>query len=209
MKNIYNIAILILNYIGLLLTPFNSYVLKKIGYYIYTGRYKFKFKEFGINSVIVPKFRNIVGEECISIGSNTSIGKLVTLTAWKNHDSQLFSPSIKIGDNTQIGDFSHITAISNITIGNNVLMGKNILITDNSHGLVIRDEISTPPLDRDLYSKGDVFISDNVWIGEKSTILPNVRIGYGAVIAANSVVTKDIDPYSVVGGNPAKLIKRL
>ena len=56
-------------------------------------------------------------------------------------------------------------------------------------------------------SKGDVIIGKNVWIGDKVTILPNVKIGDGVVIGANSVVTKDIPPCSVVAGNPAKIIK--
>lgn len=58
-------------------------------------------------------------------------------------------------------------------------------------------------------SKGPVIIGSNVWFGDKATILPNVTIGDGAVIAANSVVTKDVPAYSVVAGNPAKIIKQV
>jgi acetyltransferase-like isoleucine patch superfamily enzyme len=65
------------------------------------------------------------------------------------------------------------------------------------------------PSERDLYSKGSVTIEDNVWIGDKVTILPNVRIGEGSVIGANSVVTKDIPPFCVAAGNPAKIIRKL
>ena len=63
------------------------------------------------------------------------------------------------------------------------------------------------PLKRPIVSKGPVRIGDNVWIGDKATILPNVSIGNGAIIAANAVVTKDVPPYSVAAGNPAKIIK--
>lgn len=187
----------------------NSPKLKWIGYWIYTGRYRNLFKKFGKNSVIVPKFRNIQGADCISIGNNSYIGKLVTLTAWTQYENQTFSPNISMGDNSCIGDFSHVTCISEIRIGNNVLMGKNILITDNSHGLSNLNEIAIAPNKRPLYSKGPVIVEDNVWIGEKSTILPGVIIGFGSIIAANSVVTKDVPPYSVVAGNPAKVIKRI
>lgn len=55
--------------------------------------------------------------------------------------------------------------------------------------------------------KGDTVIGNDVWIGEKSIILPGVEIGDGAIIAAGSVVTKNVEPYSIVGGIPAKLIK--
>lgn len=65
-----------------------------------------------------------------------------------------------------------------------------------------------PPLLRPLYSKGQVVIGKNVWIGDKVTILPGVSIGDGSVIAANSVVTKSIPPYSIAAGIPAKIIKQ-
>lgn len=53
-----------------------------------------------------------------------------------------------------------------------------------------------------------MIIGNNVWIGDKATILPNVSIGNGAIIAANSVVTKDVPEYCIVAGNPAKIIKQ-
>lgn len=66
-----------------------------------------------------------------------------------------------------------------------------------------------PPLFRPLFSKGPVIIGKNVWIGDKATILPGVTIGDGSIIGANSVVTKDVPAYSVVAGNPAKIIKTI
>ena len=80
-------------------------------------------------------------------------------------------------------------------------------ITDNSHGETDYDTLLQPPLMRLVTSKGPVIIGKDVWIGDKATILPGVTIGEGAVIAANSVVTKDVPAYSVVAGNPAKVIK--
>lgn len=56
--------------------------------------------------------------------------------------------------------------------------------------------------------KGDIVIGNDVWIGRESIIMPGVKIGDGAIIAAYSVVTKDVEPYSVVGGNPARFIKK-
>lgn len=64
-----------------------------------------------------------------------------------------------------------------------------------------------PPLERRMVSKGSVVIGNNVWIGDKVTILAGVRIGDGVIVAANSVVTKDIPDYCVVGGNPARILK--
>lgn len=61
--------------------------------------------------------------------------------------------------------------------------------------------------DGEAISKGDIVLKDDVWIGINSIILSGVTINQGAIVAANSVVTKDIPPYAIVGGNPAKLIK--
>ena len=127
------------------------------------------------------------------------------LTAWDS----ICEPSLIIGDNANIGAFNHITCANKIQIGNNMLTGKYVTITDNSHGTTNYNDLLLAPRKRKIYSKGPVIIGNNVWIGDKATILPNVTIGDGAVIAANSVVTKDVPSYSVVAGNPAKIIKRI
>ena len=62
-------------------------------------------------------------------------------------------------------------------------------------------------VERSYQSKGDTVIGDGTWIGMRAMVMPGVTIGEGAVIAANSVVTKNVEPYAVVGGNPARLIK--
>ena len=66
----------------------------------------------------------------------------------------------------------------------------------------------TPDHLSQLPFKGDIVVGNDVWIGRESIIMPGVRIGDGAIIAAYSVVTRDVTPYSVVGGNPAKFIKK-
>jgi acetyltransferase-like isoleucine patch superfamily enzyme len=149
----------------------------------------------------------LLGCKYISIGEKVGIGTRSVITAWDNYEGDTFSPEITIGNNVWIGDESHITVINSVKIGNNVLMGKKITITDNSHGNNTLEEVNTAPNKRQLYSKGPVIIEDNVWIGDKATILPGVHIGYGAVIAANTVVTKDVPTMAIVGGNPARLIK--
>ena len=57
-------------------------------------------------------------------------------------------------------------------------------------------------------SKGDTWVGNDVWIGQNATIMPGLRIGDGAIIATNSTVTRDVEPYAIVGGNPAKLIRK-
>ena len=82
----------------------------------------------------------------------------------------------------------------------------NVLISDNAHGNC-RDQkqLLMRPDDRPLYSKGAIFIGENVWIGEKAAILSGVHVGDGAVIGANSVVTHDVPAFSIVAGCPAKI----
>lgn len=152
-------------------------------------------------------FNQLRGLEYVSIGSGTSFGPGGFLTAWDEYKNKRFCPSIEIGTNCYFGAMHHITAINRITIGNHVLAGKWVTITDNNHGNVDADTLKIHPLDRPLVSAGPVEIADDVWIGDKVTILANVKIGKGAVIGANSVVTKDVEPYTVVAGNPARRIK--
>ena len=118
-----------------------------------------------------------------------------------------FTPELTIGNNGNFGAFNHITCINKVQIGDNCLTGKWVTISDNNHGTTDFDTLHEAPAIRKLYTKGPVVIGNNVWIGDKATILGAVTIGDGAVIAANSVVTKDVPAYSVVGGNPARVIK--
>lgn len=173
-----------------------------------SGYYSKFFKHFGSSSRIMKGgYYNDL--QCISIGEKCVIGENVALTAWSKFKDELFTPEIIIGDNVSIGFNSHITAINKIVIGNNVLMGKNVLITDNSHGQFEYSEIKIAPSKRSLYSKGEVIIDDNVWIGDKASILSGVHIGYGSIIAANAVVTKDIPPLSIAAGVPAVIVKKI
>ncbi len=156
--------------------------------------------------VYFDKISLLIGSKYIKIGDCTCFGKDLYLTAWnKDHVKKTL---IQIGDNCSFGAYNHITASNKVHIGNHVLTGKWVTITDNSHGTTNQDSLSIPPTIRPIVSKGPVIIADNVWIGDKATILPNVIIGKGAVIAANSVVTKDVPPYSVAAGIPAQIIKQ-
>jgi len=83
-------------------------------------------------------------------------------------------------------------------------IGKNCTFVFAGHSM---DTITTYPGPKECLSKGDIIIGNDVWIGTDVTILAGVKIHDGAVVGARSVVTKDVPPYAVVGGNPAKIIK--
>ena len=149
------------------------------------------------------------GGKHISIGDDTIIQRHAILGCWTRYHHQAFSPSITIGDHCNIGEYCHITAINQIVIGNGLLTGRFVLISDNSHGGLSQAEAAIPPAARELVSKGPVIIGDNVWIGDKVTILAGVHIGNNAIIAANAVVTEDVPANTLVAGVPASVRRRL
>ena len=110
-----------------------------------------------------------------------------------------FGKNIKIGKNVFINSGCHFQDQGGITIGNDVLIGHNVVLATINHDLA--------PSQNRKNHYAPVTISNNVWIGSNATILPGVTIGEWAVVAAGAVVTKNVEPYTVVGGNPAKLIK--
>lgn len=147
--------------------------------------------------------------DSITIGSGSVIAKGAIITPVKSRQGQVFEPTIIIGENCCLGENIHITAIKNVTIKDNVLTGRYVYISDNAHGETTFAECQIPPVKRKLYTKGEVVIEKNVWIGERVCILSGVHIGEGAIIAANSIVTHDVPAYTLVGGIPAKIIKQI
>ncbi|CAB3290123.1 putative Galactoside O-acetyltransferase [Methanocaldococcus lauensis] len=109
---------------------------------------------------------------------------------------------LKIGNNCGIGSFSIINATKKITIGDNVLISSHVHIIDGDHGIKRGELIRN----QKMVSK-PIKIGDDVWIGTGVKILKGVNIGEGAVIGAGSIVTKDIPPYSIAVGVPARVIK--
>ena len=117
---------------------------------------------------------------------------------------------IEIGENVEINDEVHIGATQKIIIEDNVLIASKVYISDHNHGSYKGDEQDSPmsiPKERKIHSS-PIRIEKNVWIGELCCILQGVTIGEGSIIGAMSVVTKDIPPYTIAVGSPAKLIKR-
>lgn len=116
-----------------------------------------------------------------------------------------------IGENCKIGDYVHIVSSEKVMIGNNCLMASKVFISDTSHGdysnIGIDSGPEVPPDNRPLYSK-PVIIGNNVWIGENACILLGVNIGDGCIIGANSVVNRDIPNNCIVGGVPARILKK-
>lgn len=168
------------------------------------------------NSVRFGKINSMKGMKYISIGAYTGFDDGLYLMAWEQFGDKQFTPKISIGSHCHFGAYNNITCCDKIIIGEGTLTGKWVTITDNNHGSYATNDDdcryewqNKAPASRRIHCKGPVVIGKNVWIGDKATILSGVHIGEGAVIAANSSVTKDVPPYAIVGGQPAKIIKQL
>ena len=113
-----------------------------------------------------------------------------------------------IGDNVEIGSYSGLgknCLISGpVRIGKYVMIGPDVMLFARSHQF---DSADVPMALQGEGKPRAVVIGDDVWIGARAIILPGVTIGQGAVVGAGAVVTKEVPPFSVVGGNPAKVIK--
>jgi len=110
---------------------------------------------------------------------------------------------LEIGDNSQLGQNARLSGT--ITIGDHVLMGPDVVMMATSHAY---EDLDVPMILQGAVDEQPVIIGNDVWIGTRSIILPGVEIGDHSIIAAGSVVTKSCEPYSILGGVPAKLIKK-
>jgi maltose O-acetyltransferase len=108
----------------------------------------------------------------------------------------------------EIGDKSSVRVAAQIygplLVGKNVMMGPEALVITTTQ---VADRIDIPMIEQGVTGPRPVVIEDDVWIGQRVTFLPGVRIGTGSIIGANAVVTSDVAPYPIVAGNPARVIR--
>ena len=153
----------------------------------------------------------ILGLQHMTIGSHFRAGLNLRLEAHSRYGQQILSPHLVIKDNVRLEDFVHIGVTNYVEIGNGVLIASKVYISDHNHGFYAGEAQSDPeeaPAQRPLDATRSVIIEDNAWLGEFVAVMPGVTIGRGSIIGANSVVTKDIPPYSIAVGAPAKVVKR-
>ncbi len=146
------------------------------------------------NSLIVRKLRYYCCKHIFKYcGKNVNIKRMAVFGSGRN---------VEIGDNSGIG--SHCYVPSDIIIGNNVMMGPNVYILSGNHAF---DRVDIPMIEQGYYDTKRTIIGDDVWIGRAVLMTPGRIIKNGTIIAAGTVLCKDFDEYSIVGGNPSRLIR--
>ncbi|MFA9373714.1 MAG: DapH/DapD/GlmU-related protein [Poseidonibacter sp.] len=164
-----------------------------------------------ISYLKIKKNGIIAGKDCVikynsefhlTENAYLEIGNNVVIQDYSFFQLTMPKPRVIIGDDVVIGRHNMITAKGNITIGSFTRIGAFVQILDQGHGFE-KDHLI---MDQHAVIE-DVTIGKDCWIGTGVKILKSVNIGNGVVIGANSVVTKDIPDYAIVGGIPAKIIK--
>lgn len=168
-----------------------------LSFYIYC----FCFKKIGRKSTIY-KPDMLQGMKFISIGERTHFQQGLWILALRIDNN--IEPHINIGSDVYIGRYAHIVSIKNVNICDNVLIADKVYISDNIHQY---HDIGMPIKDQPILCKGAVTINEGAWLGENVCVI-GASVGKNAVVAANSVVTKDVPDYTVVAGAPARVIKK-
>ena len=150
-----------------------------------------------------PRDRIVIGEHC-TLGAEFI---------------SLYGGKITVGENTYIGPGTSIQAKEHINIGKNVIIANNVILLDNNNHptdpeMRLRMSACKDFINDELWSwkyadSAPVTVEDNVWIGRDARILKGVTVGKGSIVALGAIVTHDVPPYSIVAGNPAKVVKTI
>jgi acetyltransferase-like isoleucine patch superfamily enzyme len=161
------------------------------------------FAEFGKKSTIVPPVR-LFGEERIAIGNGVFVGGGSWLQSLPDEGSR--AVALSIGSGTSIAGGCVLSAVRQIVLEEDVLLARNVYISDHIHKYSCT---GMPVLAQGVDKVSPVRIRRGAWLGQNVVVCPGVTIGKGAVVGANSVVTRDVPDFCVVAGAPARLLKNI
>ena len=165
----------------------------KLRYFVYKKMFKNVKGVFSIGTGVT-----ILGFDNIEIGKNVNIMKNSYIYAHDN-GSLIIGDSFSMNSNVQLG-----AAYGRIVIKNNCSIGPNCVLRASNHNFD-NPEI---PFNQQGHTYGEIILEEDVWVASNSVITANTTIGKSSIIGAGSVVTKDVEAYSVMGGVPAKLIRK-
>lgn len=165
-----------------------------------------RFGSFGGGSCLAFPLAAVVNPGSIHIGRDTLIGKYSTLSVgYGPTQTGLPENGLVIGDRCVLGARVCVTAHESITVGDDVWFGQDVFVSDASHGY----QDPAVPIGRQFGSHQPVVIGSGSWIGHGAMILPGTTIGRNVVVAAGSVVRGTVEDHAIVGGVPARVIRRL
>ena len=141
----------------------------------------------------------------IEIGDYCDIAQNVVFAPLVNHRGGVYPSRIIIGNRVHFGAFDRIASMNEVRIDDDVLFAAFVHITDHSHDY---HDIELPINKQGVISKGPVHICRGAWLAFGCHVLSGVTVGEHSVVAANAVVTKDVPPYTVVAGNPARIVRQ-
>lgn len=141
----------------------------------------------------------------ISFGNNCDVADYVVFAPLVSNCGQEYPSTITVGNNVHFGTQNRIAAKDSVVIEDNVLFAAFVHVTDHSHEY---HDVSRPISLQGVMGKGKIVIKEGSWLAFGCHILSGVTVGEHSVVAANSVVTKDVPAYSVVAGNPARVVSR-
>jgi acetyltransferase-like isoleucine patch superfamily enzyme len=166
------------------------------------GLIALRYKFFGNYCSYIDSSTKVTGWNNISIGKNSVIGA----SSWLNvNDRSSCSKSLIIGENCFIGKSNFITVGKSVVFGDYCLTAANCSFIGSSHNI---DDPLKPYITTGVDAADSITIGTNCFFGYGVMVLGSINIGHGSIIGAGSVVLKDIPPFSVVVGNPARIVKR-
>lgn len=158
------------------------------------------FASFGPYSELAHPTLSIVNPEGIHIGAFVRIGAFAVIEALDPVQGAV----VRIGDGAYIGNFARITGVGEVVIGEEAMLADRVYVSDTNH---VYEDVTQPIKRQGLRDGRRVEIARGAWIGIGAVVVGGVRVGEGAVVGANTVVTEDVADFTVVAGNPATVVR--
>lgn len=163
---------------------------------------QYKWQSAGKNINIMPG-ATVINPERISVGNDFFLGEGGIIHVGSVDKSGVYQGELKMGNKVTFNTRCKVYCFESIEIGNDVMIAGDVFITDQNHGMDARNSYRYQQ-----FITSPVKIESFVWIGEKAIILPGVTVGEHSIIGGGAVVTKSVPQYSIVVGNPGRVVKK-